>query len=155
MERANNARGSQHVTTERLNHFAKCKTWPADVRGIGGVEQKEVVMGLPGRRRTGSAVSDEAIAVGSFGEGVIAFQFARIPRDVIDDPVMETAVYRGIIVRQKQREALRSARHVRPVQFGGDIGAGTAELIDLLFCRKQPSVVKVGAGDGKGMQGAP
>ena len=72
MERANHARCPQHVTTERLNHLVKSEAHSSDVHRIGGVEQKEVVMGLSGWRRTGSTISHEAEVVGSLGEGVIA-----------------------------------------------------------------------------------
>ena len=135
----------------RADNFTEFEARPSNLRYIRGIEQKEVVMSLSGRRRTGATVSNETIAVGSFGEGVIALQFARARRDIIDDPVVETTVNRSVIIRHEQREALCSCRNIRPVQLRRDIGAGTAKLIDLLLCRERPPIVEIGAGDGKGM----
>src|SRR5579863_2791311 len=111
MERANNARSSQHVTTsKRHNYIAKFEARASDVCYIDGIEQEEVVMGFAGWRRTWPTIADEAIAVHALGEGMIAFQFAHIARDVIDDPVMETAVYGCIIVRNEQHETRSEER---------------------------------------------
>ncbi len=82
-------------------------------------------MGLPCGRRTWSTVSNEAIAVGALGEGVIALQFARTGRDIVDNPMVEAPGNRCIIVGHEQDEALRPCRHIHPVQLRGDIGAGT------------------------------
>lgn len=139
------------MTVYCMNNITECETWPSNLRYIRGIEQKEVVMGLSRRRRTRPTISNEAIAVGSFGKGVIAFQLARAAWDIIDNPVVETTVNRSVIVRHKQRKALRACWHIRPVQLRRDIGAGTAELIDLLLCRERSPVVEVGTGDGKGV----
>ena len=69
MERANNARCSQHMTIERLYYLVKGEARPSNMRGIGSIEQKEVVMGFAGWRRTRPTISPEAEVVGSFGEG--------------------------------------------------------------------------------------
>src|SRR5690242_15535173 len=115
MECTKNACRSQHVVIKRLDYLVKREARSADVGGIGGVEQKEIVMSLTRWRRTWPAISLEAEVVGSFGEGMIAFQFAHIPRDVIDDPVVETAINGGVIVRHEQGEAFCTGRHIHPV----------------------------------------
>ena len=46
-------------------------------------------MGLTSRWRTRPAVSNEAIAVGSFGESVITFQLARAGGNIVDYPMVD------------------------------------------------------------------
>src|SRR5579864_233926 len=98
MECTNNAGCPQHVITYSDEDITEFKARGTNIRGIEGVQQKEIVMGLARRRRTRATVAGEAEAVGSLGEGVIAFEFARAGRDIVDDPVVEATVNGGIVI---------------------------------------------------------
>src|SRR6266702_3064585 len=89
-------------------------------------------MSLPCGWRTRTTVSNEAEAGCSLREGVIPFQFTRTGRNVVDNPVVEAPGNRGIIVRHQHYKALCPRRHILPVKLRGEIGASTAESINLL-----------------------
>ena len=86
------------MALDRAHHCIEGQTLVTHTRYIDGIEQEEVVMGFTCSRRTGSPVCSEAKAVCSFGEGMISFQFACISRNIVDNPMVESTRYRGIIV---------------------------------------------------------
>ena len=90
-------------------------------------------MNLARSRRTRPTVSSGAEAGCSFREGVITLQLAHTSRNIVDDPMVEASRKWGVIVRHEHHKALRPCRHILPVKLGSNIGARTAELIQLMF----------------------
>src|SRR5947209_7591300 len=136
----------------RAHYLIEGQTLVANPCYIDSIEEEEVMMGLTRSWRTRTPVSNGTEAGCAFSEGMIAFQFACIGRNIVDNPMVEATGYWGIIVRHEQHEALRPCWHICPVQLRGGIGASTAKLIQFAFSRERSPVVEVGAGDGTGMQ---
>src|SRR3989442_970282 len=98
MERANETGCREDMALYRAHHRIEGQTLVPDLRSIDGIEQEEVVMGLPCSRRTRSPVASRAETGCSFGEGIIPFQFAYTSRNIVNNPMVESTRYWGIIV---------------------------------------------------------
>src|SRR5579859_6395192 len=94
------------------------------------VQRKDVVVDLAGGGRTWTAIAHEAEAVGALGEGRGAGQRLGVARDVVDDPVVEAARHRGVVVVHGEGETLGAVGHTAPVERGSDVLAGAAELVE-------------------------
>ena len=97
--------------------------------------------------RTGSSISHDVHTTGSLGEGLIPCHLPCADGNIVNDPMMEAARIRSIVIGHEQDEALRLRRHIRPLKRRSDIGAGTLGRDG--FLRERSSVLEVRAGDSK------
>src|SRR5437763_973569 len=98
MKRANDTRGREDMALYRAHYLIEGQTLVTNMCYIDGIEEEEVMMRFTCRRRTRSSVSSSAEAGCPLGEGLIAFQFSHSSRNIVDNPMVESARYRGIIV---------------------------------------------------------
>ena len=97
--------------------------------------------------RTGSSIGHDVHTAGSLSEGLIPCYLLRAGGNIVNDPMMEAARIRSIVIGHEQDEALRLRRHIRPLKRRSDIGAGTLGRDG--FLRERSSVLEVRAGDRK------
>ncbi len=98
------------------------------------------------RRRTWTTIANGSKVVRTFAKGIVPLQLSRGPRNVIDNPVMKSSRNRCIVIRYGKREAIGPFGNANPVEFGRDIGASTAELVELGTLWQWPAILKIGTG---------
>src|ERR1700694_731540 len=100
--------------------------------------------------RTGSSIGHDMHTAGSLGEGLVPCYLSRTGGNIVNDPMMEAARIRSIVIGHGQNEALRLRRHIRPLKRRSDIAAGTLGRDGVL--RERSSVLEVRAGERKWAQ---
>src|SRR5579883_619224 len=92
-EGSDKRRCAGHVAGDRLHQRVVGESPTCDLGYVQGVQGEDVVVGLPGRRRTRTEIAGAARTVGALGKapGCVRGELPPRRRDVVQNPVAEAA----------------------------------------------------------------